>query len=113
MKMKNMRLFKNRKNAQTTIEFTVLAMVVIGALLTAQVYFKRSIQGRWKTAVDELSEELYDPYLTDSNVVYRLAANSVVEITTLDDASGYWTVRQDQTNSLDTRAGKTLIGGFN
>lgn len=111
--MRTRQFFERQKRGQSTIEFTVLAIIVIGALLAAQVYFKRSIQGRWKTAADELTDELYDPYLTDSNVVYRTASNSVVEVTTLEDGDGFWTMREDHTNSLDTRAGKTLIGGFN
>ena len=100
-------------SGQSTIEFTVLLMIVIGALLAGQVYFKRGVQGRWKSAVDELSVELYDPLLTDSDIVHRTASNAVVEIATVQGMDGYWTIRQDHTNSLDTRSGKKLIGGFN
>ncbi|MEW5894926.1 MAG: hypothetical protein AB1650_04100 [Candidatus Omnitrophota bacterium] len=102
---------KNHK-AQTMLEFTALITIVIGALIMVQVYFKRGIQGRWKASTDELSEELYDPFLSDSNVLYRTASNAVVEITTIRDNTGFWTIREDQTNSLDTRSGSTLIGGY-
>ena len=103
---------KKQRRAQSTIEFTVLAMVVLGALLSAQVYFKRSIQGRWKASVDELGEELYDPRFTDSNITYKTLVNAKVDITTVDDGSGYWTMRSDQTNSINIRSGQSLIGGY-
>lgn len=103
---------KRRRSGQNTIEITVLFIIVIGALLLGQIYFKRGIQGRWKASVDELSDELYDPYLADSNVTYRTASNSVVTISTKTAGSGFWTMREDQTNTLDTRSGKKLIGGF-
>lgn len=99
-------------HGQTTIEFAVLIMIIIGALIAAQVYFKRGIQGRWKASVDEIAEELYDPRFTDSNVFYRTASNSVVEVTTIVDATLLWTMRTDETNSIDTRSGTTLIGGY-
>lgn len=98
---------------QTSIELAILFMIVIGALISAQIYFKRAVQGRWKTAIDELSDELYDPYLTDSDVTYRTASNSVVEVMTLDDGSDRTlTIRFDETNSLDTRSGEKRIGGY-
>lgn len=111
--MKILDIQKRWKRGQSTIELTVLLIVTLGALLTAQVYFKRSIQGRWKGAVDELSEELYDPFLTDSDITYRIASNSVVEITTIQHTGGHWTMRQDHTNSLETREGYHRIGGYN
>lgn len=109
--MKMARIIKKRRRAQSTIEFTVLVMVIIGAALLISIYFKRSIQGRWRSAVDELGEQ-YDPRFTDSNVTYRLMANSVVEISTVIDGNGYWTMRKDYTNALDTRSGKSIIGGY-
>jgi len=105
-------LKKSKMVGQSSVEMAVLFMVVIGALLCAQMYFKRGIQGRWKTAVDEMSDELYDPFLTDSDVTYRTAANSIVAIVTTEDATGSLTIRTDQTNSLDTRSGTKLIGGY-
>lgn len=97
---------------QGMLEFAALLMIVIGALIAGQVYFKRGIQGRWKAAVDEISDELYDPRYGDSDVVHSLAANSVVEITTLDDGSGFWTIRQDYTNTISSRSGQSLVGGY-
>jgi len=99
-------------DGQSSIEMAVLLIVVMGALLTAQMYFKRGIQGRWKTAVDEMSDELYDPFSADSDVTYSTAANSVVTIVTMEDVSGTVTIRTDQTNSLDARSGIKRIGGY-
>jgi len=105
-------LKKSAPGGQSSIEMAILFIVVIGALLCAQMYFKRGIQGRWKTAVDEMSDELYDPFSVNSDVTYRTAANSVVTIVTTEDATGSLTIRTDQTNSLDTRSGTKRIGGY-
>ena len=112
--MKILDIQKRRAKGQSTIELTVLLIIVMGALLAGQVYFKRGIQGRWKTAVDELSEELYDPFLTDSNITYRTASNSTIDITSIEAGGGsYWTMRIDATNSVDTREGTHVVGGYN
>jgi len=110
--MENIFFGQRKRFAQSTIEFTILVMVVVGALLAGQVYFKRAIQGRWKASVDELGEELYDPRFTDADIVYRTQANARVDITTIPDGAGYWTMRHDQTNAIETRSGQSLIGGY-
>ena len=104
--------FNQNRAGQTIMEFTAMFMIIVGALVAVQVYFKRGIQGRWKTAMEEMSEELYDPRFTDSNVIYRTASNAVVEITTIIDGTTMWTMRTDHTNAIDTRTGRTLIGGY-
>lgn len=54
-------LIKLRKRmAQSTLEYAVLAVVVIGALLSIQAYLKRGIQGKIKSSTDDISAEQYD-----------------------------------------------------
>ena len=48
---------KRRKKGQSTLEYAILIIIIIGALLSIQVYIKRGIQGRWKAAVDDLGEQ--------------------------------------------------------
>ena len=38
--------FLNQKRGQSTLEYAVLIVIIIGALLTIQVYIKRGVQGR-------------------------------------------------------------------
>jgi len=53
-----------KKMAQSTLEYAVLAVVVIGALLTIQNYLKRGIQGKIKSSTDDISAEQYDTEAT-------------------------------------------------
>ncbi len=49
--------YLNQKRGQSTLEYAVLAVVIIGALLTVQVYIKRGVQGRLKTAADDIGDQ--------------------------------------------------------
>ena len=42
---------------QSTIEYAILIIIIIGALLTIQVYVKRSVQGRGKSSADDIGEQ--------------------------------------------------------
>ena len=48
---------KRKQKGQSTIEYVVLVMIIIGALLTIQVYIKRGIQGRLKSATDDIGDQ--------------------------------------------------------
>ena len=50
-------LNKRRKKGQSTLEYAVLIIIIIGALLSIQVYIKRGIQGRMKGAADDIGDQ--------------------------------------------------------
>lgn len=52
-------MFKYLRKAkgQSTLETAVLIMIVIGALLSIQVYIKRGVQGRLRSAADDIGEQ--------------------------------------------------------
>jgi Flp pilus assembly pilin Flp len=56
---KNMlKYFNNRnKKGQSTLEYAVLIIIIIGALLSIQVYIKRGLQGRFKQAADDIGDQ--------------------------------------------------------
>lgn len=61
-------LIKLRKKlAQTTLEYAVLVVVVIGALLSIQAYLRRGISGKLKSSTDDISGEQYDNKKTTYN----------------------------------------------
>lgn len=66
-----MRINLKSKNGQTTLEYAILVMIIIGALLTIQSYIKRGIQGRVKSSADDIGEQ-YDP----GNTNYVKTTNS-------------------------------------
>ncbi len=47
----------NQKRGQSTLEYVVLVVVIIGALLSIQVYIKRGVQGRLKSAADDIGDQ--------------------------------------------------------
>ena len=47
----------NRKKGQSTLEYAVLIMIIIAALLTIQNYVKRGIQGRIKSSSDDIGDQ--------------------------------------------------------
>ena len=52
--------FLNQKRGQSTLEYAVLVVIIIGALLTIQVYIKRGVQGRLKSAADDIGDQYSD-----------------------------------------------------
>jgi len=49
--------FLSKKRAQSSLEYAILIIIVLGALLTIQVYIKRGIQGRLRSATDDIGEQ--------------------------------------------------------
>jgi uncharacterized protein (UPF0333 family) len=52
--------YLNQKRGQSTLEYAVLIVVIIGALLTIQTYIKRGVQGRLKSAADDIGDQYSD-----------------------------------------------------
>jgi cytoskeletal protein RodZ len=50
-------LNKKRQKGQSTLEYAVLIIIIIGALLSIQVYIKRGLQGRFKSAADDIGDQ--------------------------------------------------------
>ena len=50
-------LNKKRQKGQSTLEYAILIIIIIGALLSIQVYIKRGIQGRLKSAADDIGDQ--------------------------------------------------------
>jgi len=52
--------YLNQKRGQSTMEYAVLIVIIIGALLSIQVYIKRGVQGRLKSAADDIGDQYSD-----------------------------------------------------
>ena len=50
---------------QSTVEIAVLIAVIVGALLTMQIYIKRGAMGRYRDASDQIGEQ-FNPHNTVS-----------------------------------------------
>jgi hypothetical protein len=64
---------ERRRKGQSTLEYAVLIIIIIGALLSIQVYIKRGIQGRLKQATDDIGDQ-FSP--GNTNVVKRVTTSS-------------------------------------
>ncbi|MCX5681447.1 MAG: hypothetical protein NT079_04115 [Candidatus Omnitrophica bacterium] len=53
-----------REIAQTTLEYAVLIVVVIVALLSIQHYVRNAYEGKQKSVSDDISAEQYDTHNT-------------------------------------------------
>ena len=66
-------LNKKRQKGQSTLEYAVLIIIIIGALLSIQVYIKRGIQGRLKSATDDIGTQFS---VGNTNVIKTMTTGS-------------------------------------
>ena len=97
-------MLRIRTKGQSSLEFVFLLIVLIGALIAIQNYFKRGMQGRWKAAVDVLGDQ-YDPRLSDTNIRQVMTMQSNTSILTFNDVNGYWATRTDTSDSVERKTG--------
>ena len=65
---------KRRKKGHSTLEYVILIIIILGALLSIQFYIKRGIQGRLKSAADDIGDQ-FSP--GNSNVIHIVNTHSV------------------------------------
>lgn len=46
-----------KNKAQSTLEYAVIIAVVVGALLSMQIYMKRGVQGKLRESTDQIGEQ--------------------------------------------------------
>lgn len=78
-------LNKRRKKGQSTLEYAVLIIIIIGALLSIQVYIKRGIQGRLKGAADDIGDQFS---VGNTNVLQTMTTSSITKDTFTAGVSG-------------------------
>ena len=49
--------YRNYKRGVSTLEYAMLIVITVGAMLGAQNYFKRSMQGQYQIAADQLANQ--------------------------------------------------------
>jgi len=67
--------YLRKKKAQSTLEYAILIIIVIGALLSIQIYVKRGVQGRLKSATDDIGDQ-YKPFSSNMTVETYLSSNT-------------------------------------
>ncbi len=90
--------YLNQKRGQSTLEYAVLIVVIIGALLTIQVYIKRGVQGRLKSAADDIGDQ-YSEGNTNELKTTKTFSNTEEAFT--NGQSSYNLVAPETTNTTD------------
>lgn len=93
-------LNKRRKKGQSTLEYAILIIIIIGALLSIQVYIKRGIQGRLKGAADDIGDQFS---VGNTNVVQIMTTSSKTKDTFAAGVSGS-TLLGDEVTKTTTNA---------
>ena len=62
--------YLNKKRGQSTLEYAVLVVVVVAALISIQVYVKRGIQGRMKSSADDIGDQ-FSPGNTNAIIAQK------------------------------------------
>jgi len=98
-----------RRNGQTAIEYSLLIIVVLGALLAASFYLKRGIQGRWKEAVDDVGDQ-YDPSVASGQITHKIDSVVTTEIVAGEVTDGIETNRMDESWATERKEGDLIVG---
>jgi uncharacterized protein (UPF0333 family) len=78
---------KNNKG-QTTLEYIILIVIIIAALLTIQGYLKRGIQGRLRSSADDIGEQ-YESTATNHTRTTRVASVTNERTTQAGEFTGF------------------------
>ncbi len=90
--------YLNQKRGQSTLEYAVLIVVIIGALLTIQVYIKRGVQGRLRSAADDIGDQYSDG---NTNVIKKVTRFSNTQETFNAGSSSSVILGNELTNTTE------------
>jgi len=75
---------KTRKRAQSVLEYVMIIVCAVLALLTMTKYLKLSVQGHLRQSADEIGEH-YNPRHTEGTHTYNVKSKVVIEGKTLSE----------------------------
>jgi uncharacterized protein (UPF0333 family) len=73
-----MMMHLTKKRGQSTLEYAILIIVIIAALISIQTYIKRGVQGRLKSATDDIGDQ-FSPGNTNAIMAERTHSNTAQE----------------------------------
>ena len=91
---------QKRKKGQSTLEYAILIIIVIGALVSIQMYIKRGVQGRLKQATDDIGDQ-FSPGNTNVVKIHHVASSSTDTFRSGVSASKL-TANEDTTDSMNS-----------
>ena len=101
-------MLRRRNKAQSTVEYTVFIIVIMAALLSIQIYFKRGVQGRWKANADSMGDQ-YDPRIAETNILFTLVTQTNTYIDAEQVTGGVHTMRRDEAEATERKQGTMTV----
>lgn len=98
-----MRLLR-KKRGQSTLEYAILVVVIIMALIGIQAYLKRGLQGRMRESTDQIGEQFSAEFTT-----YNMVSKSYAKVNETQDAWSTTTKYEDQ---WSFRTGNETTGNY-
>lgn len=99
----------NRK-AQSTLEYAVLIAIVVAAFLAMQIYMKRGVQGKLRSAADQIGDQ-FDAHKTGSTYTTKKTGTTVEEVTQ-GVASSYTGTAGKGAAEVTKRSGSETVGAW-
>ena len=103
-------LLKNEKGQASFSEYAVLIVLVIAAVTTMQLYFRRGLQGGIKAMADRIEAKQYSPTNTQSN--YEVLRGSNTHESMLGNRANRpigETVTTTESNEFEKRQGRQVV----
>lgn len=97
------------KNGQTTLEYAILIVIVIAALFTIQTYVKRGMQGRLKSATDDIGDQ-FSPGNTQATTVTTTKGHTVQDTFGTDGRVGESKSRLVTAEKTETDSASVIHG---
>ena len=91
---------KRKEKGQSALEYTILIIVVLGALLSIQVYIKRGLQGGLFERANQLGKQ-YSP--GNTNVVIITITNSKTSDTFINGTTSSTILERPETTTTDAQ----------
>lgn len=104
-----MTMMKKNHAGQSTVEYAVLAAVVVGALLAMQIYIKRGSMGKLRAAADQMGEQ-FTPLNTTSTFVTSSTVTKVDTVSPTGVSTSTLSAPDTQTRTGSETVGQPLSG---
>lgn len=105
-----------KKEGQTLLEYILVIICIVGALVAMQHYVKRAVQGRLRMAADQIGEQ-YEPKKLSGSRTTSIDRDITVKITQesfpLNGTEGTALLREEIIDKDEvTREGTETMGAF-
>jgi uncharacterized protein (UPF0333 family) len=98
------------KRGQSTLEYGIIIAVIVAALITIQVYLKRGIQGKMKSAADDIGEQFST--VGTVNITTTTNATTYENITGGNLTAGKSPKTITDTQQIQNRTSNVTVGNY-